>query len=282
MRKKASPLLVAMLLTTTSSFAQFEGVLEMKMTVSDKEGASRGGGTMTAAVAKAGSRSDVNLQMGGMTMKMTMLQKADTPNVVYRLNDANKTYSEIDLAKAREMANQPQNDDQWTVQKLGQEKILDYQTQHILAKPKSGTGQPMEMWIAKDFLDYDTFSKLQWRRNGPTGDQGLAKALKEAGTEGMPLKSVVHDDTGGTMTMEVVKVEKKSLPASTFEIPAGYTKSNGGIMDMMGGMSGPQADAMRARMEEARKQMQEQMKNMTPEQREMIEKMMQQRGGPPR
>ena len=42
------------------------------------------------------------------------------------------------------------------------------------------------------------------------------------------------------------------------------------MMDMMGGMSGPQADDAKKRMDEA-------MKNMTPEQREMIEKMMKQR-----
>jgi hypothetical protein len=73
--------------------------------------------------------------------------------------------------------------------------------------------------------------------------------------------------------MEVVKVDKKSLPASMFEIPADYSKSAGGMMDMMGGMSGPQAD-------EAKKKMDDAMKNLSPEQRDMIEKMMKQRKAP--
>jgi hypothetical protein len=102
---------------------------------------------------------------------------------------------------------------------------------------------------------------------------GLAKALKDAGADGMPLRSVVNTPDGGKAVMEVVKVEKKSLPASTFDIPEGYTKSAGGMMDMMGGMSGPQAD-------EAKKKMDEALKNMSPEQREMIEKMMKQRKAP--
>jgi len=80
--------------------------------------------------------------------------------------------------------------------------------------------------------------------------------------------------------MEVVKIDKKSLPASTFEIPADYTKSEGGLMDMMGGMSGPQADEANKKMGEAQQRMQEALKNMSPEQREMIEKMMKQRKAP--
>ncbi len=84
-------------------------------------------------------------------------------------------------------------------------------------------------------------------RRGKGGEEALLKALKEAGADGMPLKSIATTADGTKVTMEVVKVNKKSLPASTFEIPAGYTKSEGGLMGMMGGMSGPQADKARRR-----------------------------------
>jgi hypothetical protein len=47
---------------------------------------------------------------------------------------------------------------------------------------------------------------------------------------------------------------------------------------MMGGMSGPQADEMKAKMDAARQKMNEAMKNMSPEQRQMMEQMMKQRG----
>jgi hypothetical protein len=36
---------------------------------------------------------------------------------------------------------------------------------------------------------------------------------------------VITTEERGQVRMEVVKAEKKSLPASTFEIPAGYTRS---------------------------------------------------------
>ena len=60
-----------------------------------------GGGTMNVSVAKAGTRSEMDMKMGPMDMKMVMLQKNDTPDIIYRINDANKTYTEMDLAKMR-------------------------------------------------------------------------------------------------------------------------------------------------------------------------------------
>ena len=123
--------------------------------------------------------------------------------------------------------------------------MLGYKTQHVLVKeknPGTGNGMTTEMWTAKELLDYATFSKLQARRGKGGGEEAMVKALKDAGADGMPLKSITTTGDGSKVTMEVVKVDKKSLPASTFEIPAGYTKSAGGMMDMMGGMSGPQAD----------------------------------------
>ena len=176
--------------------------------------------------------------------------------MLYHIDDANKTYTEIDLAKMREMAGQQPDTGKYTVEKLGQETILGYKTQHVLVKeqnPGNGKGMTTEMWTAKDLLDYATFSKMQARPGKRGGEEALAKALKDAGADGLPLKSISTTADGTKVTMEVVKVDKKSLPASTFEIPAGYTKSEGGMMGMMGGMSGPQADEARKQMGDAKK-----------------------------
>jgi hypothetical protein len=279
MLKRISSCLFPLLLAAGPAFAQFEGVLEMKMTIAAEGIEGGGGGTMKVAVGKAGTRSEMDMQMGPMSMKMVMLQKNDTPDTIYRINDANKTYTEIDLAKMREMAGQRQKTTEYAVERLGEETILGYKTQHVLVKekkPADGDGMNMEMWVAKEFLDYATYSKLQ-TRPGKTGrDEGLLKALKAAEADGMPLKAITTTPEGGKTTMEVVKAEKQSLPASTFEIPAGYTKSGGGMMDMLGGLSGPQADEARKKMGDAQKRMEDAMKNMTPEQREMIQKMMKQ------
>ena len=65
------------------------------------------------------------------------------------------------------------------------------------------------------------------------------------------------------MKWELVKAEKRALPASTFEVPAGYKETS-----MMGTMMSP----------EQQKQMEDAMKNMTPEQRKMMEEMMKKGG----
>ncbi len=259
MRKRINLTVVALLLAAGPVFAQFEGVLEMKMTMSGMGG--EGGGTMNVSVGKAGSRSEINMQMGPMDMKMVMLQKNDTPDTLYRINDAGKSYTEMNLAKMRDMAGQQMSTKKYTVEKLGQETLLGYKTQHVLLKEQDagdGKGMSIEMWSAKDLLDYATFSKLQARRGKGASEEAMIKALKDADADGMPLKSIATTPEGMKVTMEVVKVDKKSLPASTFEIPAGYTKSACGLMDMMGGMSGPQADEARKRMDDARKRMEEQ------------------------
>jgi hypothetical protein len=273
MRKSIGPTLIAFLLAVLPASAQFEGVLEMKMTVTGKGGEGGGGGTMNLAVAKAGTRSEMNMTFGPTEMKMVMLQKNDTPDMLYRINDADKTYTEIDMAKMRQMAGQQQKASEYTVEKLGQETILGYKTQHVLVKEKNaanGNGMNMEMWTAKDLLDYATFNKLQARPDRGGREEALLKALKAAEADGMPIKAITTGTDGSKVTLEVVKADKKSLPASTFEIPAGYTKSAGGMMGMMGGASGAQAD-------EAKKKMDDALKNMTPEQRQMIEKMMKDR-----
>jgi hypothetical protein len=283
MRKTIGPVMLALLVSAAPALAQFEGVLEMKMTMGAKDAEGGGGGTMNVAVGKVGTRSEMNMKMGAMEMKMVMLQKNATPDMLYQINDGAKTYTEIDLAKMREMAGQQVDANQYSVEKLGQETILGYKTQHVKVKEKGvqpGAGMVTELWTAKDLLDYETFSKMQARRGKAAGQEALVKALKDAGADGLPLKSITTTGDGAVVTMEVVKVDKKALPASTFEIPAGYTKSEGGMMGMMGGMSGPGADDARQKMAEAQEKMQEALKNMSPEQREMVEKMMKQRMAP--
>jgi hypothetical protein len=279
---RISPTLLALLLAADPAFAQFEGVLEFKMTMTSEAG--EGSGTSTiAASTKAGTRSEINMKMGPMSIHTVMLQMNATPDTLYRINDANKTYTEVDLAKMRELAGRRPKVRKYTVEKLGRETMLGYNTQHVLVKEAGAEADQSavtELWTAKDLLDYETFSKMQVRRGKDVGDEAMLKALKDAGADGMPLKSVASTADGGKVTMEVVKVDKKSLPASTFEIPAGYTKSDSSMMDMLGGMSGPQADGAKKDMDEARQKMQDALKNMSPEQREMIEKMMKQRGAP--
>ncbi len=270
--KMLSRSLLILGLSVLPALAEFEGMMDMKMTMTGPNGNTMGGGNMKVAVGKPGFRSalDMQMQMPQMTVKMTILTKTATPDVMYRIDDANKTYTEMTIPKSPDAAQQAQDAEKYTVKKLGEEKILGYKTQHVLVIHNATTN---ELWVAKDFLDYETFKRLQSQGNRG-GNEGMQKALKDAGAEGMPLKAIMAGPMGGKMVLEVVKADKQSLPASTFEIPAGYTKSEGGgLLDAAAGVSSPEIDA-------AKKKMQDAMKNMTPEQRQRIQEMMKQRGAP--
>jgi hypothetical protein len=230
MRNQLSSCLLAVLLSASSGFAQFEGTLAMTVTLVAKDGSEREAGTINLAISKAGLRGEVNIQLGpGQGMDRVVLCKTDTPNLNYLISDETKTYTEVDLRQPTETESPRQAQVKWTVKKLGREKLLGYKTQHVLAKPKTDASQLMELWVAKDFLDFETYRKLQACSGADVSSEGgLTQALKAAGAAGMPLKVVVTTEDGDKVRMEAVKVEKKSLPASTFELPAGYTKSGGG------------------------------------------------------
>jgi hypothetical protein len=66
------------------------------------------------------------------------------------------------------------------------------------------------------------------------------------------------------MTVELVSAKKESVPASTFEVPEGYTLSSSRIP-----FSNPEMD----------KKMKEALEKMTPEQRQQFEEMMKKRSG---
>jgi hypothetical protein len=283
-RKKLNVSLFTLLVAATPSLAQFEGTVEMKVSMADKDGNATGSGTINLAVGKAGVRSELNVQHGAMGVKMVTLQKSSVPDKTYHIYDTTRTYSEMDLAKLQAMAGAQQSNTTYTVKKLGTDKILGFDAQHVLLQQQSAGGEKgptTEMWTARNFLDYATFSKLQAGHGRMAGQEGLLKALKAAGADGMPLKSVTTAEDGSKTTMQVVRAEKETLPASTFEIPEGYTKSASDLGDMLGGVSGPQADEAKKRLEEAKKKLEEMLKNMTPEQRQMYEDMMKRRGNNP-
>ncbi len=153
----------------------------------------------------------------------------------------------------------------WTVKKLGKETVNGYSCEHVLLTRAGDAKSEMEWWTSKDIsgLNYESMRGLM--RRGSQNDEGMMKALRDAGADGFVVKMVTREKGSPTpvATMELTKVEKKSLPASMFEIPAGYTKQEG-MMGAAGVMASP----------EQPEQMRKAMENLTPEQRKQIEEMM--------
>jgi hypothetical protein len=82
---------------------------------------------------------------------------------------------------------------------------------------------------------------------------------------------ISRDKAGApTVTLELVKAEKRAVPAALLEIPAGYKKQDG-MLGMMPGIM-PISPEQQQTINKA-------MDKLTPEYRKMLEGMMKKKGG---
>ena len=251
-----------LLLLPLAATAQWEGSLEMKISGTDANGTSK------ALVGKAGARMQIEMtnaqlkQAGQGSMSMTVLTRTSEPGVSYMINDAQKSYARIDVQEMQKMVPAAEREKKWAVKRLGSDRVAGYACERALVT-REGDDAENEVCVSKEILG--SAGLLSAGRRDAAA-QGLEKALKANGLEGMPIRMAIRQrgKTASTMTWELVKAEKRALPASTFEIPAGYRETS-----MMGTMMSP----------EQQKQIDDAMKNLTPEQRKMLEQMMKKQGG---
>src|SRR5262252_357999 len=192
-------IILLLLIVVRPTFAAFEGYIEMKMTM--KEGA----GTMKGQISSVGARTEVEArvaQMGDTPVTMTMLMKFSNPDVVYMLNDATKTYAEINV---KDIGNQAKDrpDKEYTVKKLGKEKVAGYVCEHLLLTANDGT--ETEVWTTKALVDLAIFREYLQRNRHGADLHGIVKALQEAGAEGFIAKMISRDKTGvPAVTLDLV------------------------------------------------------------------------------
>jgi hypothetical protein len=266
MKKSVLAILAGAALAATPAFAQFEGELSMKLTMRE------GNGTGKAFVSKAGARSELDIQTAQTPFKMTTLMKTAEPDVMYMINDQQKSYAVMDLRKMKEQAAKyhEKTKETWSVKRLGTEKVNGYTAEHVLVSRAEDSKTEQELWTSKDIagLNYESMRGLF--RRGNAGDEGMMKALRDAEVDGFVVKMITREKGNPVpvATMELTKVEKRSLPASLFQIPADYTKKEG-MMGAASVMAPPGAgDEMRKALE-----------GMSPEQRKQIEEMMKRQQG---
>jgi hypothetical protein len=257
-------MVLLLLIVTRPGWAAFEGYIEMTMTMKE------GSGIMKGQVSSVGARTEVAArvaQMGDMPVTMTMLTKFSNPDVVYLLNDATKTYMEINVKDLGNTAkNRPAQE--YTVKKLGKEKVAGYVCEHLLLT--SQDGKETEVWTTNALVDLAVFREYM-QRNRQADLQGIMKALKDAGAEGFIAKLISRDKNGvPVVTLELVKAEKRAVPVALLEIPAGYKKQD----DMLGMMPG-----MLPIPTEQQQTINKALEKLTPEQRRMLEGMMKKKGG---
>lgn len=205
--------------------SNFEGLVEMKITLAGSPTSS----TSKMYFSNLGHRSEMEMRMPQMAapFRIVTLFKKDNPDSIFSLNDTYKTYS---VKAMKKNATAPKLENEYTVKVLGNEKILGYNCVHSLITNKTSN---IEMWTTKEIIDYTAYEKIQ-ESNKSMQSSSFAKELKDAHAEGFPLKTMSKDDKGkGSMTMEVVKVEKKKIDESLFSVPKDYKKT---AAPSMGGM----------------------------------------------
>jgi len=217
--RRALPLLLA-LASAPVPAAEFEGILEMKLLVDPEAKGGWKGGTVRILVSKMGMRSEVVAQTGKQPIQLVSLVRASEPTVTYTLDEATRTYQRLDNTGG---SDQPAAEPP-TVKRLGQEKLLGRTVEHVLLTSLS-RGKEEELWIDTSLVPPARFVSA-FERDG--GDDWWS-ALKAAGLQGIPLKLLFRSTAKGSKEtgVEATRVERKSLPASTFDIPAGYREAKG-------------------------------------------------------
>jgi Domain of unknown function (DUF4412) len=200
--------------------AEFEGILEMKLLVDPEAKGGWKGGTVRILVSKVGMRSEVVAQTGRQSIQLVSLVRASEPTVTYTLDEATKTYQKLDNTSR---SDQPTAEAP-TLKRLGQEKLLGRTVEHVLLTSPS-KGKEEELWIDTSLVPPARFVSA-FERDG--GDDWWS-ALKAAGLQGIPLKLLFRSTAKGSKEtgVEATRIERKSLPASTFDIPTGYREAKG-------------------------------------------------------
>lgn len=224
---------------------EFEGILTMRTTIPEA------GSTETRMfIAKEGVRMETKSDIKNMPagMQMVIVSPSKNPNLVYILNESNKTYTLIDTDEMKQAADREGYSDFYKdakIENLGKETVNGYSCTHVRVTNGENVS---DMWVSKDVLDYATFARMQSSRDKDMPE--FARKMKAAGYDGFPVKMV---QTPSNITTELVKVEKQGLDADLFEVPAGYTKTE--LPSMNYNITPEQREKMEAAMKDMKERM---------------------------
>ena len=210
----------ALFLATIAAAAQNGAIIEFKIT--STQGAS---GNVKGYYSAGNSRVEMQMnipQMPAAGFSRTSIVKSDKPLTVYALNEKNKTYTTTEVKQDPTTST---NTNESSVKIVGKEKVGIYNCIHAIVAATRTTGtQSNEFWTTTEITDYEKFAKNAGE-NKFMGTGSEYAALVKAGAAGFIVKSLTKDPRGGEFTMELVKIEKKEIAASTFQIPTDYKLS---------------------------------------------------------
>jgi Domain of unknown function (DUF4412) len=188
--------------------------------------------TSSTFLTKSDGRHEMRINMPGvMTGKMIIIGHINQPTYSVSLHPDEKTYS-LNVIDTSLINGRTEN---YQVTRIGNETVQGYSCVHVKMKTTTGSGlfkstSTMDLWTSTAVPGYGLYKSLMDGRSAST--PRMMQALDNAGAGGF----MVRMDAGGkdyTMSMVLVHAEEKNLPASLFEIPAGYTDSKQNFMESM-------------------------------------------------
>ena len=213
MMKKLT-LVVSLLVLLQVAHAQFEGILYYDCTIKNK--------TLTTVYL---SKTKVLLESKIYPMKegaADISQGREQDDLVfdfdakkvYRISSKRKAASIGDMAPVTGDKISKVKPEDIAVEDKGEEKIGDYTCHHYLVKVKNKT---LELWLTKDLGSTPVYMVSQFDYY-PAGSL-LFDKLKAAGADGVVVRSKQDN-----VVVNLTNVQRKTVPPSYFEIPAGYKK----------------------------------------------------------
>lgn len=169
-------------------------------------------------------RGEIEIPVPGYKMpKMITLGRANARRFSVMLHPDKNTYSlnVIDTTLSGKT--------NYQVTRIGTETVQGYSCIHSkLVETLSGLGKTTttDVWTSTEIPGYALYKKMTAVQNSKPG---MAQALENAGCGGFPVKMDI-EGSSSSMVQTLIKAEETHLPASLFQIPAGYTESDENVM----------------------------------------------------
>ena len=186
-----------------------------------------------------GMRVEMDMENSAMRGKgpvtMVTIGHTDKPHEIISIDDAAKTYSinhftDDDFNTGEKVKS--------TATKMGEEKILGFNSVHARIISNKSIGSfyvdidTLDIWRSNDVPLLASVKELMDKFDTRAGmslySPDVANQLKQMGCEGFMTKLEIHSKHSST-TEILIKAEHRDLPASMFQIPAGYKETKDGI-----------------------------------------------------
>ncbi len=239
---------------------QFEGVLETKTLSKEMRILTR------THVCKAGVRVEMtplddkgNEAKGEKAQGMpVMIVNAKEPKRFYVVDEGSKSFMSFDTTEMEKQT--PTDERKYFVEKQGSDKVAGLKCEKALVREE---GKENEGYVEYCIAKLDAAFDLDMASRGGKPVDNLQRALQKAGLKGFPVRvrQFSKEEKEPIATTELVKLDKREVPASSVQVPEGYTEIKMPSMGDMGKALGSAAgDAAKESQEAAKKEAKEKAK----------------------